>query len=52
MAQALHWKANRNEIDALLAQKVDIKDLERLTNQFERFVDKHEFEALKTDLLE
>lgn len=52
VAQALHWKANRNEIDALLAQKLDIKDFERMNLQINWFVERSEFESLKTDLFE
>ncbi len=46
MAQALHRKANRAEIDAVLAKKADLTDLQRVIGALESKIDVTSFESL------
>lgn len=46
VAQALHRKANRAEIDALLAKKADLVDLQRVITALESKIDVSIFDSL------
>jgi tetrahydromethanopterin S-methyltransferase subunit G len=46
VAQALHRKANRPEIDAILAKKADLSDLQRIISAVENKIDITSFEQL------
>lgn len=46
IAQALHRKANRPEIDAILAKKADLSDLQRVIAALESKIDLGSFESL------
>ena len=46
MAQALHRKANKPEVDALLAKKAELGDLQRVLAAMESKIDVASFEAL------
>ena len=46
MAQALHRKSNKAEIDAVLAKKADLSDLQRVIGALENKIDIVSFETL------
>jgi len=46
VAQALHRKANRPEIETILAKKADLSDLQRVIAALENKIDIASFESL------
>jgi len=46
VAQALHRKANKPEVDALFAKKAELSDLQRVITVLESKIDVTSFEAL------
>lgn len=46
MAQALHRKANKPEVDSVMAKKADLSDLQRVIAALENKIDITSFETL------